>query len=281
MQPYERYFADIQRVLQRMGTTGVFAKMRVVAQQLNSIVLPPTDAIAAIVKAADIYTRLFQQIRLPDFERWARAEREATEILVTRGWWPHPNWPVSAVHEVIRLKREGRIRQLDRLICESYELNRARPMRQAIDRWIDVPEFHARRRLFEDGLWAYRKGKCGLALTHWLPQVEGVLRGFAERQGFAQSGWKRAGRDIIQRQPDYASSFREACLGALLSVYDDSLPVGRHPAGLGAFPVQRDAILHGVDLRFGRRAHAMRVFLLLDTLHYFIDQLERQEKSAA
>ena len=125
MQPYERYFADIQRVLQRMGTTGVFAKMRVVAQQLNSIVLPPTDAIAAIVKAADLYAPLFQQIRLPDFERWARAEREATEILVARGWWPHPNWPVSAVHEVIRLKREGRIRQLDRLICESYELNRA------------------------------------------------------------------------------------------------------------------------------------------------------------
>ena len=154
MQPYERYFADIQRILQRMGTAGVFAKMRVLGEQLNSIVLPPTDAIAAIVKAADLYAPLFQQIRLPDFERWARAEREATEILVARGWWPHPNWPASAVHDVIRLKREGGIRGLDRLICDSYESNRARPMRKAVDRWMSLPEFKMRRRIFEDGLWA-------------------------------------------------------------------------------------------------------------------------------
>lgn len=281
MQPYERYFADIQRILQRMGTTGVFAKMRVLGEQLNSIVFPTREYLAAVVKAADMYARLFQQIKLPDFERWARAEKEATEILVARGWWPHPNWPVSAVHGIIRLKREGRIRQLDRLICESYEFNRARPMRQAIDRWMSVPEFRGRKKLFRDGLWAYRKGKYGLALTHWLPQVEGVLRGLAERQGLAQGGWKRAGGDTIQKQPDYASSFSEAFLGALLSVYENSLPVGRRPPVSAAFPVQRDAILHGVDLGFGRRAHAMRVFLLLDTLHYFIDQLERQEKSAA
>ena len=69
MQPYERYFADIQRILQRMGTTGVFAKMRVLGEQLNSIVLPTREALAALAEAADIYGRLLKQIRLPDFER--------------------------------------------------------------------------------------------------------------------------------------------------------------------------------------------------------------------
>jgi hypothetical protein len=188
---------------------------------------------------------------------------------------------MGTVHEVLALMRAGKVRGLDRLICDSYEFNRARPMRLAVDRWASVPEFQTRRKLFKDGLWAYRKGKYGLALTHWLPQVEGVLRGLAERRGLAQGGWKQAGRATLRQQSGYESSFAETFLRALFSVYENSLPVGHRLPAASTFPVRRDAILHGIDVRFGRRAYAMRVFLMLDTLHYFIDQAERQERAAA
>ncbi len=281
MQSYQSYFAEIQRMLQQMETTGVFAKIRVLAQQLNSIVFPSREVLAAVTKAADMYAALLQQIRLPDFEGWAKTEREATAILTARGWWPHPDWPVNLLHEVIRLKRERRTRQLDKLICRCYEVYRARPMRRAIERWMSLPEFKVRRRIFGDGLWAYRRGKYGLAVSHWLPQVEGVLRSFADRQNLAQGSWKRLGHEIVGEHPDYMQSFTQGFLTALRSLYDSSLPHGQHPPRKSGFPVQRDAVLHGVDLNFARRAHAMRIFLMLDTLHYFISSYEEEEREAA
>jgi hypothetical protein len=189
--------------------------------------------------------------------------------------------PLSSAREVVRVKRDGRIRQLDRVICESYEASSARPMRQAIGRWMGLPEFRVRRRILEDGLWAYRRKKYGLAVTHWLPQIEGILRSFAERQGLAHSAWKRTGRDMAGEQPDYATSLTQPFFDALTSLYDDSLPAGRRAPKRPRFPIQRDSVLHGVDLRFGRRAHAMRVFLMLDTLHFFITSYERADKGAA
>jgi hypothetical protein len=277
----QKYLHTVVRNLQQMQSAGVFGQIRALYRALDSIALPSQEIAKAVTHVQDAYARLLRQIKLPDFEAWARAEREATKILSERGWWPHPEWPVAVVYQVIRLKREGRIRQLDRTICASYEANRARPMRQAIRRWVSLPEFRARRRILEDGLWAYRRKKYGLAVTHWLPQIEGILRGFAERQGFAQGSWKQIGRNIRAQQPDYAMSFTQAFFDALASLYHDSLPIGRRAPKRARFPVQRDSILHGVDLRFGRRAHAMRVFLMLGTLHFFISSYERAETGAA
>jgi len=269
------------RKLQQLQSEGLFEQIRAFEQALDSVVFPSQEIFAVLDRVQDAYATLLRQVKLPDFEAWARAEREATKILTARGWWPHPEWPVAVLHRVVRLKREGRIRQLDREICESYEANRARPMRRAIGRWMSLPEFGARRGILEDGLWAYRRRKYGLAITQWLPHIEGILRSYAERQGLAQSAWKRLGRDIRGEQPDYMRSFTDAFFDAWASLYNEALPTGRRAPQTSRFPIQRDSILHGVDLRFGRRAHAMRIFLMLDTLHFFLISFERTEMSAA
>lgn len=277
----QKYLHTVVRKLQQMQFDGVFEQIRGFQQALDSVVFPRQAILAVLDQVQDAYATQLRQIRLPDFEAWARTEGEATKILTARGWWPHPKWPVMVLHQVVRLKREGRIRQLDREICESYEANRARPMRQAIGRWMSLPEFGVRRRILEDGLWAHRRKKYGLAVTHWLPQIEGILRNFAERQGFAQSAWKRVGRDIREEQPDYMRSFTDAFFDAWASLYHDALPTGRRAPQRRPFPIQRDSILHGVDLGFGRRAYAMRMFLMLDTLHFFLSSFERAETRAA
>ena len=277
----EEELANIQRHLARVQSSGAFDQVRAAQRILNSIAVPPPQVVEAMIRAQRVFASVLQQIKFPDFDGWIRTEREATAILTARGWWPHPEWPVGVLDTVLQLKREGRIRQLDSLICASYEANRCRPMRHALDRWMSVPEFKARRRIFSDGLWAHRRRKYGLAVTHWLPQVEGILRALAERQGLTQGGWKRAGRGLTQAQPDYMDSFMQAFFDAWHSMYADSLPRGRTLPKRPAFPVQRDAILHGIDLKFGRRAYAMRVFLMLDTLQYLIAGYEKAGTKAA
>jgi hypothetical protein len=212
-----------------------------------------------------IYGDLFQVLG-PRFEEWLRAQEEAAAILVERGWWPHPLWPGQAMYDVLSLKREKQLRRLDRLICDAYEVKRFKPMREAIRRWMNTPEFRERRRILADGLWAYRKRKYALAVCGWLPQVEGVLRAITERNGWGSESWKRTVNAITDEE-SFVMAFR--------SLFGDSSLTERR------FPLRRNAILHGTYLRFGRQAHALRIFLMLDALHYFISEFERREERAA
>lgn len=272
----------VEGMIHQMKSAGVFDQIRAAQQALNSMAVPTQQLAKSLIEAERLFARLLGHIQLSDFQEWLSAEEgDAIEVLTSRGWWPHPEWPFRSLRTFSDLKREGQIGQLDNLICASYEANRARPMRQAVDRWMKLPEFKARRRIFQDSLWAYRKGRYGLAVSHLLPQIEGVLRGFAERLGFAQSAWKKVGRDISENQPNYTDSFTEAFLNAWGSLYDSSLPQGQRASRKRRFPVRRHAILHGVDVKFARRAYAMRLFLMLDTMHYLITNYETAERSGA
>lgn len=42
-----------------------------------------------------------------------------------------------------------------------------------------------------------------------------------------------------------------------------------------AFPINRNRILHGLDTKAGTRANAMRLFLVMETLHYMIKEYKR------
>lgn len=203
---------------------------------------------------------------LAPFNEWLQAQQEAMAVLVDRGWWPHPHWSAGLMIQVLRLKREKRLRSLDRMICEAYEYNRFRAMRQALRRWSTVPEFKERAGILEDGMWAYSRGRYRLAISAWLPQVEGILRGVTDRHGWSSAGWKRTISDLTNER-----SF----ITAFLALFDS----GRGPVK-GRGP-RRHAIAHGRAIRFGRRVYALRIFLILDALHYFIHEFETRESRVA
>ncbi len=231
----------------------------------RQIAEPLQRAAEAVLQVQAWYRDLADKLG-PALREWLRTNEEATAVLVEHGWWPHPHWPITVLREVLRLKQTRRLRSLDKMICDAYEANRRKPMREAVDRWMSLPEFRQRRRIIEDGLWAYAHRRYALALSAWLPHVEGVLRDLTDRRGWRPASWKRTIHEVVDEQ-----TFVRVCL----ALFEDSTPQGR------AFPVRRDPILHGTFLNFGRRAFALRVFLILDALHYFIHEFETTEPQAA
>ncbi|MGZ5385238.1 MAG: hypothetical protein ACXWH0_14815 [Acidimicrobiia bacterium] len=219
-------------------------------------------AIAAEVarRASETYLKAFESLG-PAIERWLRLHEEAVEILQSRGWWAHPQWPTGVFTQVVALKHEKRLRSLDRMICDTYEANRCSLMHEALRRWGNVPEFNARRKIIAEGLWAYRKGKYTLAVSAWLPHVEGVLCDVTVRNGWGSGGWKRTAKEIVEEK-----TFLRACL----SLFDER-----------PYPLKRDPVLHGSHLQFGTRTQAVRVFLMLDALHFFISESEKAARKAA
>ncbi len=127
-----------------------------------------------------------------EFQRWREENEEGIAILTAHGWWPHPNWPVRIIRNVFRLKREKQLRQLDRLICDTYDEDNFLLIKKAVRAWDVLPEYKERRRIFRAGLDAYMRRDYISAVSVWLPQVEGVLRARTERDGYSTESWKRA-----------------------------------------------------------------------------------------
>ena len=269
----------MQQVVRQMESQGVFAQIQAATREYANMVDTAQKLSLVLESATRTFTQILSGIKLPDFDEWRQVEGEAIEILTQRGWWPLPHWPLRLLRSVVQLKKDGHLRRLDSFICDAYEVDRGKPLRRALESWGDLPEFKIRRKIFEDGLWAYRKKKYGLAVNAWLPQVEGVLRELAARQGFGPQSWKRSATDLKASQPDYMEAFTDAFFGAFHSLYHTS-PGNRAPERAN-FPFNRHAILHGAALDFSRRAYALRIFLMLDTLHYLIVKAEKSGQTAA
>ncbi len=269
----------------KLFNSGLYDEILTVQKQwiqLEKEMQGPFEALkAASMQFESLITAFFRQNPLPDFSEWAKTTGEGIAILRNRGWWPYPDWPASIFRTIVDMKRDGRIRSLDRMICDSYEADRASLMREAIVRWEKTPEFKERMRILKDGLWAYRKKKYGLSITSWLPQIEGVMRSFASRQGLAQGAWKRSRTQLEDAQPDHLEPFTEAFFEAFNELYDSSLPVGKQSPRKTTFPIQRDSILHGVSLKYAGRANALRIFLMLDSIHYLIQHYDEAAQEAA
>lgn len=120
---------------------------------------------------------------LPAFETWRRHYAEGIAILISKGWWPHPDWPVSLFSEVVALKRKGKLRQLDKLICDAYAANRFQPMSSSVKEWLPMPEFHEHRRQINAGFKAYKRDDYVSAVYDWLPSIEPIWLSLASELG--------------------------------------------------------------------------------------------------
>jgi hypothetical protein len=92
----------------------------------------------------------------------------------------------------------------------------------------------------------------------------------------SSGAWKRVTNDFRTNVDDEASLF----LDSFVELFDDLYA----QSGVKArprFPVNRNAVLHGTDVRFGRQANALKLFLLLDAIHYFLTHQERAVKAVA
>ena len=201
--------------------------------------------------------------RTADFQRWMEEHKEGIAILSAHGWWPHPNWPLRIIHNVVKLKRERRLGRLDRFICDTYDKDNFLLIKKAVRAWNVLPEYKERSRIFRAGLDAYMRRDYISAVSVWLPQVEGVLRARKERDGDSADSWKGTIETLgLETDSMIVGDFSRF----FLALYESA----RETPPKKDLPIRRHAIFHGIDLTFGRPANAMRVFLTLDTVHYIL-----------
>ncbi|MCH7809215.1 MAG: hypothetical protein IH863_01385 [Chloroflexi bacterium] len=78
---------------------------------------------------------------------------------------------------------------------------------------------------------------------------------------------------------DGTSMFVDAFSEIMRDLYNQKLDTSS--TRRSRLPMNRHAILHGEDLRFATRANAVRVFMLLNAVHYFLSAFVEADEKAA
>lgn len=200
-------------------------------------------------------------------EAGRRKGERTREMLLAIGWPPPWHLPARTLDEVVRSYHGGAI-TADEVVEIVLELYDRGTLDELVAEWTRIDWLAPRMPAIREGIDSYKDGRYFAAVCTLLPHVEGVLGDALGRAPNAQN--------------DAAKFFRDTPLSATAKEY--FVKVWKTGFGFGPnAPVpemSRNAILHGRDLSYGTKEHALRSVLVLDGVIGAVDEHRRDQEEA-
>ena len=199
--------------------------------------------------------------------------------------WYFPSMPIIINNYLLGLanqETEIAMEQIEQIFIHYYDENGCENLNKMVSSWLSSPIFSKRRQIIEDALSAHISGKFTLSVPVLLSQVEGILSdSMGERAGKLGELLKNA----ILKNFSEAKAFHKLENDILLSLSSDPFLINKTGEGFGEYftsekhsewlkqkgvngiPINRNAILHGIQIDYGTKANSLRLFFLLDSIH--------------
>ena len=197
--------------------------------------------------------------------------------------WYFPSMPIEIPRDLRSLaeqKTEVTVEQIEQVFINNYSINNYLALREMVSSWFDSPFFDRRKRIIEDALDAHLSRKFTLSIPALLPQIEGILSSKTNRTA--------GGVGRLLKEAVAGNSLRD--IGVFSTLEDDILiALAIDPflfkghideffspekytewvmsQGFESIPLNRHAILHGVQIDYATEINSLRVFFLLDSLY--------------
>jgi hypothetical protein len=220
-------------------------------------------------------------------QQWLEAvekESKLVEPLLRRAkLWYTPSMPRKLLINLKELSEQNSNltkEQIEQVFVDYYAENDGENLRTMVSSWSDSPIYKRRMPIILDALDAHIAGKYTLSIPALLPQVEGILSSITgETAGRPGKILKRA---IEHDYPD-VKVFNAISKDILITLATDPFlykgNIGEFftpekfngwitTQGLNGQPLNRHAILHGVQIDYPSKTNSLRVFFLLDSIHW-------------
>lgn len=248
--------APSQEAVRRIAAdvAGLTAVSRRLAEQLRPALLQ----VQRVLIDPDLVRRLHDALD--------SRQKEAAAILAEKGWWLAPDFPLPLLNAVVRLKESGRGRRINRFICDYYTHRRLLAL---VRGWDSELLFQPRHHLFLEALWAHRQGRWYLSIPLLLTQIEGILQDFGAQTGLPnRTPVKKIARELHLETRDFTRILSATWQAQLDEIFGSGYYKTEHKQqGL-----RRNAILHGLELRYASEVRSLQLFLQLDTIHWLITE---------
>ena len=197
-------------------------------------------------------------------QRWEPRARVLQPYFEEADFWVAPSMSHSLLDQLLYDHEQGQLdaASLQQVIVEEYRRDHYDLLRIAVESWRDNDPFSARMPIIEDALQAHIDGKFTLSVPALLPHIEGIVCEIlgSDAQLAMQEKAEQAIKDNYPQLAPIAEV--QAILRHLGGLYANFVPLAYQQGS----PLNRHAILHGVELNYARVENSLRVFLILDVL---------------
>lgn len=201
-----------------------------------------------------------------------------------------PSLPEGLTYQIMSYVEAGDLRPVTLLLWSHYSLNRHAHLRQALNSWFDHPEFAARRHIFEEALASHCDGRYVASIRMLTPEIEG-LGSYIVREHNLRA-LNKNGKDIglrlgkttsvVNRMIDAAEDTDSGLVhwvrvrstqNYLDAFVSDTDFESDYEQVRNNRDVNRHGIAHGFQIQGYAWLNSLRLFLLLDTIHYLLQAI--------
>jgi hypothetical protein len=201
------------------------------------------------------------------FRKWDKDEQRLLDLLAPRGWLISPSSTVADLSELVQVADERGVDAAEAALIADLTPTRCR---EIIDGLHDRPSFAAWRTPLDQALIAHEQSLYSLSVPVWLIVSEGImLTELGSDGGFSQVHGKKMERKLRRRSGGGGRSL-DALIN-VLRVIAEHIP---RDATLSPGELRRHAIFHGLDPQYGSEKASIQGVLLLEVLHFQIDELD-------
>jgi hypothetical protein len=243
-----------------------------------------------VIEFADQLTETFSEILSENSESITDAVEKHSEVVLPllrkAKLWYFQSMPIEIARDLRQLaeqEMEITVEKIEQVFIDYYSVGNYDILKRMVLSWFDSPFFDKRKVIIEDALGAHMSGKFTLSIPALLPQVEGILSGKTNHTA-GRVGWLL--KDAVERNSLGETDVFDTLEGDLLiALATDPFLFKGHIGeffspekyaewligqGIENTPLNRDAILHGVQIDYATEINSLRVFFLLDSI-YWID----------
>lgn len=243
-------------------------------KQLQDILDPFHEARDWLKAYQDEQREQFQQWRslLDDFNR-QMAEmparlRAQLAVLMERGWCLDPEMPHTWGVDLMDTIQEGEEEEAQQWLVDYF-----RERLDEIEK--ELVERHPQRAaIITEAFAAHREGRYTLSIPVMLAQAEGVIHDKHQRQLFSKKN-KTNLKEVLASLPD------DDTRAIFMSAFCADIPLTRSTKDLPADfdGLNRHAVLHGLDPKYGTEVNGLRAVSILNLASYLV--AEEEDAAAA
>lgn len=226
------------------------------------------------------YWTEFQQI-------YSIAEQKAVKVLQKYKWFITPSFPMPFILDVMELekKKDRQDKSINKLFVNYFEAKNWQNLEMVVCRWKSNPLFKKRYKIITDCVeiikLADKKGINGanIVLPTLITQIDGILTDFLNSKGISwdcdYDDWvdsksgkvKRIGRKTQFKNTVpkiLTTQFDDLASDIFLNILFQKSQKGKPLAT--PFNFNRHKIIHGENIKYGRKDYLIRAFMIIDFL---------------
>jgi hypothetical protein len=199
-------------------------------------------------------------------------QKDLVDACNQSGWPLAPSMSQELREKIVQMHKGGKTQYISQTIMGYYRKNDCEKLKTTVQSWKDNEHFKKRMHIIQDALDAHCRKQFTLSVPAILPQIEGILSDYVEKNGLSAKLGKigQVYKAAIGDEKDYGLSDWVIASTVLFHLENNTYIFTSFDEEINKSDktrrVTRHTISHGLSVNYDKPIHSLKAFLILDAI---------------